>query len=218
MTLASFPKVVAVMRAVDPDLAISRAEELIDLGCRAVEITLDTPDFERVLRSVVRAAIGRDCLVGVGSIMDVADVSVAAKLGATFAVSPIHPKGFVDACLRHGLVAGPAAFTPTEIWSAHAAGAHFVKVFPASAWSISDFKGVLCAGELRNVRAMPSGGITIESGQQWLRAGAACVGMGSSLCGKDVRIPKDDPRRAAAEEEWRAYGRQRAKVAFETFM
>ena len=73
-------------------------------------------------------------------------------------------------------------------------------------------------GDRRNVRAMPSGGITIESGQQWLRAGAACVGMGSSLCGKDVRIPKDDPRRAAAEEEWRAYGRQRAKAAFEIFV
>ena len=119
--------------------------------------------------------------------MSVEDVRLAAKLGAQFALSPINPPGFVAECLRLGLLAVPAAFTPTEVWHAHCQGAHFVKLFPAHLWNAPTLKAMLTTGKLANVRVMPSGGISPETAQSWFNAGAAGVGMGSA-CGRQ-RLP-----------------------------
>ena len=124
-------RVVAIIRAQNPDAAIARGVELVEeLGCLALEVTTDTVEFPRVLRELVRRC-GAKAAVGVGTVMQAKDVSWIAALGATFMLSPVNPPGFVEACTRHGVVSLPAACTPNEVWTAHLQGATFVELFPA---------------------------------------------------------------------------------------
>ena len=52
----------------------------------------------------------------------VSEVGTAAALGATFALSPIDPIGFVDECHRRGVLAVPSAFTSNEWYGLHRRG------------------------------------------------------------------------------------------------
>lgn len=212
------PKLIAIIRAKRPDVAINRAIELVEMGCRAIEITFDTTDFDRVLRTVVRYA-GDRALVGVGTAMSAADVRKAASLGAQFALSPINPPGFVAECLRLGLVAVPAAYTPTEVWRAHCEGAHYVKLFPAHMWNPNTLKAMLTTGPLCLVKVMPSGGISPSTARSWFDAGAVGVGMGSALCGKDIKTPQGSEHEETfqkAANDWKSQGKQAAQHALDT--
>ena len=88
-------KVVAILRAKNADAAIARGVELAKLGCSALEVTLDSVDFERVLSTLV-ARVGDFCCVGVGTVQDAADVPRVAALGAKFALSPFNPPGMIQ--------------------------------------------------------------------------------------------------------------------------
>ncbi|MFB6273040.1 MAG: PfkB family carbohydrate kinase, partial [Salinibacter sp.] len=73
----------------------------------------------------------------------------------------------------------PGALTPTELQTAHEAGADVVKVFPASTLG-KDYLGAVKA-PLPHLRLCPTGGVSLDDAGDWLRAGAAMVGVGSAL-------------------------------------
>jgi len=84
----------------------------------------------------------------------------------------------------------PGAFTPTEILSAHEAGADIVKVFPADVVGMGFFKAI--KAPMPQLKLMPTGGVTLTNAGEWLRAGACAVGVGSALL----------DRAAIAEGRW----------------
>ena len=96
-------------------------------------------------------------------------------------MSPILDWEVVAAARRRGLVAIPAALTPTEMVSAVRAGADLVKVFPATTWTPRAVSDLLAA--LPDLPLMPTGGIGRDDAWEWIRAGAVAVGMGSALKG-----------------------------------
>ena len=125
--------------------------------------------------------------------------------------SPINPDGFVRTCLELGIVPVPAAYSPTECWTAYTQGAECVKLFPAQLWRPEVLKAMLGTGALGDIKIMPSGGISPATAEAWLDAGAYAVGMGSNLAGKDIKFfgPAEadqlrDARRAWAEGGGRA--------------
>ena len=85
-------------------------------------------------------------------------------------------------CNRYDKIVIPGAFTPTEILAAWEAGADVVKVFPATKLGPSFFKDVL--GPLPQVRLTPTGGVTIETAPEFIKAGAVFVGAGTALVDK----------------------------------
>jgi len=93
----------------------------------------------------------------------------------------------MEACKRYGLVAVPGCSTPNEIWDAHLNGAQMVKVFPAPQWTPALLAALVEVGDFSKVDLLPSGGINNKNYQKWLDAGASLVGMGSNLCGKDIK-------------------------------
>ena len=206
---------IAILRAKNADLAIARGIELVnEMGATCIEVTTDTDDFRRVL-STLSTVVGHKALVGVGTVMHASDVQELADLGATFALSPVNPLGFVTECLRVGIVPVPAAFTPTEIWTAYQQGAQVVKLFPAHLWETKVLKAMLGTGPLGNIKIVPSGGISPETALGWLEAGAFAVGMGSNLTGKDVKIDKGcelyGEKIKDATEHWNGVGRNAAE-------
>lgn len=124
--------VLAIIRAKNERLAIERAVELCSYGCRAIEVTLDTVNWRHVLAEIVRL-VPDDVCVGVGTVMD-CDVPIIpeiAALGAKFALSPINPTGFIDACHAVGVLAVPAGLSSNELWEYHRQGAKLIKMFHA---------------------------------------------------------------------------------------
>jgi 2-dehydro-3-deoxyphosphogluconate aldolase/(4S)-4-hydroxy-2-oxoglutarate aldolase len=83
--------------------------------------------------------------------------------------------------------------TPTEISTALAAGAQLVKLFPAVTLGPEFLWQVL--GPLRELAAVPTGGIELEHAQEWLDAGAVALGVGSPLSGEALEYGDVDQLR-----------------------
>jgi 2-dehydro-3-deoxyphosphogluconate aldolase/(4S)-4-hydroxy-2-oxoglutarate aldolase len=75
----------------------------------------------------------------------------------------------------------PGALTPTEVEAAWRAGADLVKLFPGSLGGPRYVRELLAP--LADVPLLVTGGITADNAADYLRAGAAAVGAGSSLGG-----------------------------------
>jgi 2-dehydro-3-deoxyphosphogalactonate aldolase len=74
----------------------------------------------------------------------------------------------------------PGYQTPTEAFAAVAAGAEWLKMFPAGPLGIAHFKAlapVLPTG----VRTVAVGGVGASNAREWLNAGVAALGVGSEL-------------------------------------
>jgi len=85
----------------------------------------------------------------------------------------------------------PGAFTPTEILTAWEAGADLVKVFPASAGGPAYIKAV--RAPLPQVDLVPVGGVDLGNTADFIRAGAAAVGVGGELINQKILDAADWP-------------------------
>lgn len=179
---------VAVVRLPDAALALDAIRAIQAGGVTAIELTLTTPDALRIIEELARWA-DDDIVIGAGSVLDVDAARQAVDAGAAFVVSPVFQPEVVAESHRLGVPAMPGAFTPTEILRAHQAGADVVKVFPADTLGPAYLKGVLAP--MPFLRLMPTGGVTASNVGDWLRAGAAAVGLGSALV---------DPKLVAARD------------------
>jgi 2-dehydro-3-deoxyphosphogluconate aldolase / (4S)-4-hydroxy-2-oxoglutarate aldolase len=91
------------------------------------------------------------------------------------------------------LVVIAGALTPTEVMAARDAGADFVKVFPCCNLGGPAYVKAL-HGPFPQVPLIPTGGVTIETAADYIRAGAAALGVGSELILKDaLKARKSEP-------------------------
>ena len=82
----------------------------------------------------------------------------------------------------------PGALTPTEVVQAWNAGADFVKVFPGgSGWWSELSQGV--EGALPQIELVPTGGVSLKTVGDFIRAGAAALGVGADLV--DINAIRD---------------------------
>lgn len=201
--------IIAIVRGRDPERVLRRADELVELGARAIEVTLDTPDAMALL-GVLADRLPPQVLLGAGSVMSSAQVPTLAALGVRYALSPVRPQGFVSACLSAELLPIPGAATPQEVWAAHEAGAPLVKLYPADRWTPAEVNS--WPGPLRSVQLVPTGGLGVEHLEPWFALPqVAAIGMGSRLTGPDLALPPDaGPEEAAPREAaWQTEGRGR---------
>jgi 2-dehydro-3-deoxyphosphogluconate aldolase / (4S)-4-hydroxy-2-oxoglutarate aldolase len=186
-------RLVVVLRRIEPYDALRRlVEELADAGARVFEITFDAPSAADDLRRL-REQLGADALVGAGTIRSGLQLAAARDAGADFAVAPLLDLDLVGRSVDEGMPFVPGAMTPTEIASAWAAGATFVKLFPASAVGAGFVREL--RGPMPEVELIPTGGVDRDLARELLGAGAAAVGIGGAL----VRAGSAE-RRAIVEE------------------
>lgn len=169
---------VAVIRLKDAKHAVRTVEALHAGGVSAAEVTMTMPGALGVIEQLARRA-DEGIVVGVGSVLDAETARRAVDAGARYVVSPVFKKEVLAEAHRLGVAAMPGAYTPTEILTAHEAGADVVKVFPSETLGPAFFKGVLAP--MPFLRLMPTGGVTPENAGDWIRAGAVAVGVGSAL-------------------------------------
>jgi 2-dehydro-3-deoxyphosphogluconate aldolase/(4S)-4-hydroxy-2-oxoglutarate aldolase len=170
--------IVAVVRAESGEQLAEVVEALADGGVTAAEITFTVPDATEVIR-VVRKRLGDRVVLGAGTVLDPETARAALLAGAEFLVSPTVNTEVIRLCRRYDKAIMPGAFTPTEVLTAWEAGADVVKIFPAEVGGPSYLKAL--RGPLPQVRVMPTGGVDLDTAESFLRAGACCLGVGSSL-------------------------------------
>src|SRR5918993_1428587 len=107
------PGVIAVVRAPKPELVIPLARALLAGGVIAVEVTMTTPNAIQAIRDA-NAALGREALLGVGTVLDAATATAAIEAGAEFVVSPVTRKEIIDAAHAKDRPVMIGAYTPTE--------------------------------------------------------------------------------------------------------
>lgn len=181
-------KAVAVLRIPDASLFDPVAKALYDGGVRTLEITMTVPNALLLIRKAVDN-LPKDLLIGVGSVLTAEIVRSSVNAGAQFVVSPVTKKEVIDEVKQLDRVVMAGAFTPTEIQQAWEWGSDIVKVFPANITGIDFFKAVIAP--MPHLKLMPTGGVTLTNGKDWLKAGACAVGVGSALVSSEDLKNKD---------------------------
>lgn len=181
-SIVSDAPVVAIVRRpiVDP---VRCVEHLFQAGIRLVEITMDTAGAMDILKSL-QSRVPPNALLGAGTVTDIVRAEDALAAGAAFLVTPNLNLEVIRASRAHGVPVMPGAMTPTEIWNAAAAGADYVKVFPASALGPGFFREI--RGPFAKIPLMATGGINLENAWDFITFGVDALGVGGAL------IPKSD--------------------------
>lgn len=170
--------VVPVIRAQSADEAASAIAAIQKGGLSVLEITMTVPGAVELIREVARRTT--DALVGAGTVLDPATARACIAAGARFVVSPALNLATIEACREAGIVVLPGALTPTEVVTAWNAGADLVKVFPANALGGPSYIKSLKA-PLPAVRLVPTGGVNLQTAKDFIKAGAAALGVGADL-------------------------------------
>ena len=174
--------VIPVVRATSADEAIRAIDAIREGGISVLEITMTVPGAVKVIEEV-SARYGKDALVGAGTVLDPETATACISAGAQFVVSPALNIGTIARCREHDVVVMPGALTPTEVVQAWNAGADFVKVFPAGAVGGPSYLKALKA-PLPQIELVPTGGVSLKTAADFIKAGAAALGVGSDLVGE----------------------------------
>jgi 2-dehydro-3-deoxyphosphogluconate aldolase/(4S)-4-hydroxy-2-oxoglutarate aldolase len=86
----------------------------------------------------------------------------------------------IETTKRNGKVSCPGALTPTEAITAWEAGADYVKIFPCSAVGGASYLKSLLA-PFPHLKLIPTGGVTLQTAESFIKAGAKALGVGSDL-------------------------------------
>ena len=179
---------VAVIRTPSYELVAPVCEALAAGGVLALEVTMTVPDALRAMREV-NARFGDRVLLGAGTILNAAQCEAALDAGAQFVVSPITRLEIIAAAHARQKPVMLGAYTPTEAQLAHEAGADFIKIFPADKLGPGYIKNL--RAPLPHLRVVPTGGVDLQTAPEFLQAGCAALGVGSSLLSAEILRTKN---------------------------
>jgi 2-dehydro-3-deoxyphosphogluconate aldolase/(4S)-4-hydroxy-2-oxoglutarate aldolase len=169
---------IPVIRARSADEAAQAVDAIQAGGVGVLEITMTVPRAIELIREVARRATS--AVVGAGTVLDPQTAKACIDAGAQFVVSPALNLDTIAGCRRAGVAVIPGALSPTEVVAAWKAGADLVKVFPAGAVGGPSYIKALRA-PLPQIELVPTGGVNLETAGDFIRAGAAALGVGSDL-------------------------------------
>ena len=170
-------KASAILRTPHGDLAIPAMEAALSAGFKVCEYTLTIPGaFECIQETSSRHP---EIVVGAGTVLTSDQAKKAVDSGARFLVSPIMDPQMIQLANDLGVAIIPGCSTPTEMQTAHEAGAPLVKLFPGPAGGPSWVGATL--GPLPHLRIIPTSGVTKENAREFLDAGAHAVGFVAPL-------------------------------------
>jgi 2-dehydro-3-deoxyphosphogluconate aldolase / (4S)-4-hydroxy-2-oxoglutarate aldolase len=170
---------IPVVRAESSEIAMRAIDAIKRGGISVLEITMTVPGAIRVIEEVARR-FGEDAIVGAGTVLDAETARACMLAGAQFIVSPALDLDTISCCRRYSVPVMPGAMTPSEVVTAWKAGADFVKVFPANAVGGPSYIKALKA-PLPQIALVPTGGVSLKTAADFIKAGAAALGVGADL-------------------------------------
>lgn len=171
--------VIPVLTIERQDDAVPLARALVAGGIRTLEVTLRTPVAIEAARAIMAEV--PDAVVGIGTILNPADLARAEALGAKFGISPGATADLLKAAADSALPYAPGIATASELMQALAFGFDLVKFFPAE--QAGGIKGLRAlAGPFPNVKVCPTGGVGEGNAATWLAEPNVVAVGGSWLC------------------------------------
>ena len=173
--------VIGILRGVEGDYFGEVMQISFAAGLTAMEVTMNTPGAEKIVREY-RSAVPTGKLLGMGTIRNLEEARRAIAAGAMFLVTPNLDTRVIEYAKQEGIPIVAGALTPTEVYTAWSAGADLVKVFPCGAMGGPQYIKELL-GPFDHLRLAAVGGVSLANLGEYFTAGAAAVGVSSSLFG-----------------------------------
>jgi 2-dehydro-3-deoxyphosphogalactonate aldolase len=193
---------VAILRGVTPLRVEAVAQALFDAGIRAIEVPLNSPEPFVSIEKLAKQ-FGASCLTGAGTVLTPADVDRVADAGGKLLVTPNTNPVVIAHGVANGMTVMPGFYTPSEGFAAVAAGAKFLKLFPASTGGIDHLKAMLAVLP-KTVPVYAVGGVGASNMREWKKVGAAGFGLGSDLFKSDFTDAEIAERAKACVTAFRA--------------
>jgi len=170
---------IPVLRARNAAQAHTIVKAMIAGGVTVVEVTMTVPGAIDLLKEL-KQEYGSDLLLGSGTVTTAEQAQATIEAGAEFVVSPSLHLEVIAKTKALGKLSIPGSLTPTEAITAWNAGADYVKIFPCSAVGGASYLKALLA-PFPHLKLIPTGGVTLQTAEGFLRAGARALGVGSDL-------------------------------------
>ena len=177
-------KIIAIVRGVPAERAPDLAEALCAGGIKFVELTFDQRDPRSWAETAaairgLKSRMGNRMGVGAGTVMSLQQLHMACDAGASYIISPNVDGALIKETKRLGALSFPGAMTASEAAYAASCGADVIKIFPAGELGPGYIKAL--KGPLAHLELMAVGGVNEKNAGDFIRAGAAAVGVGGSL-------------------------------------
>jgi 2-dehydro-3-deoxyphosphogalactonate aldolase len=199
---AGHAPLVAILRGLRPEEADAVLEALIAAGIGLIEVPLNSPDPLDSIAIMARQA-GERAIVGAGTVLSVEQVDAVAAAGGRIIVSPNRDDAVIEATRAAGLTSFPGVFTATEALGAIRAGAHALKFFPGDLLGPAGIKAIATILP-KDVPLLAVGGVDASNIADYLKAGVAGFGIGSSLYKPGMSAADVGARAASMVAAWKA--------------
>lgn len=182
-------KIIAIVRGVESEKLIPFAEAVYAGGIRLLEITYSADGSvsdEETAKNIQKLSERFDgrMYIGAGTVLKEKQVELTKSAGGRFIISPDTYPEVIRKTRELDMVSMPGALTPSEIQSAHRAGADFVKVFPVTNMGIEYLKAV--KAPLSHIKLIAVGGINEKNMSDYIDAGIRGFGIGSNIVNKKM--------------------------------
>ncbi|MCD5391041.1 bifunctional 4-hydroxy-2-oxoglutarate aldolase/2-dehydro-3-deoxy-phosphogluconate aldolase [candidate division NPL-UPA2 bacterium] len=175
--------IIAVIRGKEKDKVLKAIQAVSQGGINVIEVTFTIPGAAKIIKELA-ATMSDKIILGAGTVINPEMAKEAVEAGSTFLVSPNINLEVIEMGKEAGFVLIPGALSPTEIVTAWQAGADMVKIFPANLFGPRYLKDI--KGPLPRVPLVPTGGVNLNTARDFLKAGAACLGVGGALIDKEA--------------------------------
>ena len=170
---------IAILRGITPAEVEQHVEVLIEAGFNAIEIPLNSPDWQTSIKAV-SAKYGARALIGGGTVLTPQNVDQLGELGGNLVVTPNTSAPVIRRAVELGMVVCAGCATASEAFTALEAGAQGLKIFPSSAFG-PDYIKALKAVLPPEIPVFAVGGVTPENLHLFMAAGCVGAGLGSDL-------------------------------------
>ncbi len=170
-------RVIPIVRTQTREEAYTIVGALHRAGMYLIELTMTTPDVLTLVKQCHHEF--PHLTIGVGTIRTVDQARQAIDVGASLLITYKAFEGVANIGTQKGVPYILGAATATEVDRCLELGSGIVKWFPASLTEPQILRDL--HGPMPEAEFFPTGGITVETMGNWLKAGAIAVGMGGDL-------------------------------------
>lgn len=182
-------KLIVILRGIEKDKLIPLAEAMYKGGVRLLEVTysangkVSDEETAENIKALAEHFKGK-MYIGAGTVIKESQVELTKNAGGQFIISPDTYESVIKKTKELDMVSMPGALTPSEIQTAHRAGADFVKLFPITNLGTGYVKAV--KAPLSHIKFLAVGGIDENNVKDYLKVGVSGFGVGSNITNKKM--------------------------------
>ncbi len=180
--------VIGILRGVDPVFFRSIMDVSFAAGLQAIGVTMNTAAALEIV-ALNKAAVPPGKFLGVGTVCNLGQAKKAVAAGAMFLVTPNTDIEVIAYAVTNSIPVIAGALSPTEVYTAWAAGARMVKVFPCRAFGPEYIREL--RGPYDQIPLVAVGGVDLNNIKAYFAAGATAVGASTALFGRKALLERD---------------------------